>query len=563
MESTFFELGLILVVATILVLVFRVLRQPSLLAYILTGVLMGPLVLNLITSQNELQAFSQIGVAFLLFIVGLNLNIHILKEVGKVSLYTGLGQVIFTSLLGYVLIVSLGFPPLHAVYMSVALSFSSTIIIVKLLSDKGDIETLYGKISIGFLLVQDAIAIILLVILSSVKTSNFTSGLGGALFRGLFLCVVAYLAVKFFMTRFFERVARTQETLFLAAISWCFALSIVAYLLGFTIEIGAFLAGVTLASLPFSFEISNKIKPLRDFFIVLFFVTIGSSLLITNIQAQLPTILILSAVVLVGNPLIVMAIMGVMGFKGRTGFLAGLTVAQISEFSLILVALGYALGHLSADIVSIVSAVGIITIAISTYMITYNEKLSLYLAPYLKIFERKKIYEAKLAHHKNLKRYDIILMGQHRIGYSILKNLRKRKVRLLVVDYNPTIIKSLMEKKVSCLYGDIADPDILRELKRYKPKIIIATIHLFEDNILVTKIFRKLDKKLTIIVTANTIQKALTLYAEGADYVIIPHILGGERVSDMLKSTISNKKKLKNLRSKHIQSLLSAEIPQQ
>ena len=563
MENIFLEVGTVIIATTILTLFFRMLKQPPMLAFLLSGVVMGPLVLNIISVENTFKTFSQMGVAFLLFIVGLNLNVRILKEVGKVSLYTGIGQVLFTSLIGYFLIVWLGFSPLAALYMSIALAFSSTIIIVKLLSDKNDLDTLYGKISIGFLLVQDAIAIVILVILSSLNTGRVAADLWTSLLYGFFLCFIAYAANKLFLTGFFERAARSQETLFLTAISWCFALAMIAYLLGFTIEIGAFLAGISLASLPYSMEISNKIRPLRDFFIVLFFVTIGSSLVLTNLESQVYSIVVLSLFVLVGNPLILLVIMGLMGFKSRTGFMCGLTVAQISEFSLVLAALGLQLGHLTPEVVSIISGVGIITIAMSTYMITYSEKLFAWLAPYLRVFERKNMYEEKLSLHKRSQVYDIILLGQHRIGFSILKNLVRKKARLLVVDYNPTIVKDLMSKNIPCIYGDVADPDVLAELRRHKPKIVISTIHSSEDNVLVAKIFKKLDKKIMVIVTANTIKKALDLYAEGADYVIIPHVLGGERVSDMLKTHLSSKKKISALRERHIKSLLRAEIPQQ
>ncbi len=563
MEYVFLELGFIIIATTMLALLFRLFKQPPILAYIVSGVVMGPLVLNIITASDILNTFSKIGIAFLLFIVGLSLNVNILREVGKVSLYTGIGQVLFTSIIGYFITKVLGFAPLEAIYISIALTFSSTIIIVKLLSDKNDLDTLYGKISLGFLLVQDAIAILILIILSTVNSGKLTTEISSAIMSGLVLCLVAYLANKLFLTKFFERVARSQETLFLSAISWCFALALFAQFLGFTIEIGAFLAGITLASLPYSAEISNKIKPLRDFFIILFFVVVGSSLIFTNLEHQIKAIIILSLFVLIGNPLIVMVIMGWMGFKSRTGFLCGLTVAQISEFSLILIAVGKELGYLSSDILSVVSAVGIITIALSTYLITYNERLFSFFAPFLKIFERKNIYEEKMSLHKKSKRYDIILLGQHRIGFSILRNLLKKRTRLLVVDYNPTIVKDLVAKNVPCIYGDVADPDVLQELKKHKPKIIISTIHLFEDNVLITKIFRKLDKSIIIIATANTIKKALELYKEGADYVIIPHILGGEKVSDMLKTHLSTKRRIAMLRNKHIQSLLKAEIPQQ
>lgn len=561
MEYIFLEVGVIIIATTILALIFRLFKQPPMVAYIFTGVILGPLVLNLITASEILDIFSKIGIAFLLFMVGLNLNVNILREVGKVSFYTGMGQVIFTTIIGYFVISYFGFTPLESAYMSIAFAFSSTIIIVKLLSDKNDLDTLYGKISLGFLLIQDALAILLLVILSTFNNGKLTTGISSALISAAVLFLVAYLANRVFLMKFFERAARSQEILFLSAISWCFALAMFAQLLGFTIEIGAFLAGVTLASLPYSTEIANKIKPLRDFFMILFFVIMGSSLIFTNLQQQIVPIIMISLFVLIGNPLILMVIMGIMGFKSRTGFLCGLTVAQISEFSLILAAVGKELGHFSGDIVSMISAVGIVTITFSTYMITYNEKLFLWLAPYLKIFERKNIYEEKMSLHKKSKKFDIILLGQHRMGYSILKNLIKRKKKVLVVDYNPTVIKELVRKNIPCVYGDVADPDVLRDLKHHQPKIIISTITLFEDNILITKIFRNLNKNMIIVTSANTTKKAIELYKEGADYVIIPHILSGEKISEMLELNLYTKKKIHVLRKKHLEFLARPDIP--
>ncbi|MEK6839368.1 MAG: cation:proton antiporter [Nanoarchaeota archaeon] len=559
MEDIFLEVGIIIIATTILALIFRLFKQPPIVAYIFTGVILGPLVLNIITTSEILDIFSKIGIAFLLFVVGLSLNVKILREVGKVSFYTGMGQVLFTTIIGYFVIKYFGFSSLESAYMGIAFAFSSTIIIVKLLSDKNDLDTLYGKISLGFLLIQDALAILLLIFLSTFSNGKLTTGIGSAVLSAIALCLVAFLANKLFLTKFFERAARSQEILFLSAISWCFALAMFAQLLGFTLEIGAFLAGVTLASIPYSTEISNKVKPLRDFFMILFFVIMGSSLVFTNLEHQLPAIIIISLFVLIGNPLILMIIMGVMGFKSRTGFLCGLTVAQISEFSLILAAMGKELGHFSGDIVSMISAVGIITITFSTYMITYNEKLFSIFAPYLKIFERKSILEEKMSLHKKSNKYEIILLGQHRMGYSILKNLLKKKSKVLVVDYNPTVIKDLVRKNIPCLYGDVADPEILHALKQHKPKIIISTISQFEDNALITKIFREMDRNIMIITTANTTKKAIELYKEGADYVIIPHILSGEKISDMLK--VFTKKRIRMLRSQHLRFLALPGIP--
>jgi Kef-type K+ transport system membrane component KefB len=560
MENIFFEVGIILIIATLLALLFRFFKQPPMLAYIITGVIIGPLFLDVVSTEGVLQTFAQLGVAFLLFIVGLNLNLNLLREVGKASVFVGIIQIAVTVVLGFILShYYRGFSPLEAAYLAVALTFSSTIIVVKLLSDKSELDTLYGKISLGILLVQDAVAILVLVLLSGFAADHLASNLTKAVLHMVILGLVSYLAAKLFLSKFFERVARSPETLFLSALSWCFALSLFAHYLGFTIEIGAFLAGITLASLPYSTEITSKVKPLRDFFTILFFVMIGSSLVGTNLKEQLSIILLLSLFVLIIKPASIFFTMVLKGFKARTSFLVGATTAQVSEFSLIIAAVGIQSAQLSDQFISILSAVTIITVALSTYLVTNDEKVFNFLSPLLRKCEKKDLYEKKLSHHHAIKKYDIILLGQHRIGHSILKNLAKKKARVLVVDYNPTIIQKLMEQKIPCIYGDVADTDILREIKHHHPKMVISTIHLFEDNLLVTKVFRKLDKKMTIIVTANTVKKALELYVEGADYVIIPHILGGEKVSDMLHS-ISNKKKLNIIRQKHIRDLAAIDV---
>ncbi len=560
MQAIFFELGVVIIVATMFALIFRALKQPAIPAYILTGLIMGPFVLNLVKTTKEIEAFSQIGVTFLLFIVGLSLNIKLLREVGRVSLYTGLGQIFFTAIIGFFLSELLGFSTVEALYIGIALAFSSTIIIIKLLSDKGDLEKLYGKISIGFLLVQDAVAVILLIFLSSMKTQGTVENVGIAVVNGFILIAFAYLATKFLLPLFFEKVARSQETLFLAAVSWCFCLSILAFVLGFSIEIGALIAGVCLASLPYSIEIANRVKPLRDFFIILFFFVIGASVSFGSLVSHLPIIFLLSAFVLIGNPLILIAIMGFMGFKTKTGFFVGLTAAQISEFSLIVVAMGYQLGQVSTELVGIVSIVGIITITASTYMVMNNMKLYEFVKPYIKIFERKKAQEKLIKHHNKKKKYDVVLLGQHRIGDSILKKLLRNKQKPLVVDYNPDLIKRLMKKEVPCMYGDVVDPDIVAEIKKYKPKLIISTVHLYEDSLLIVKLFKRGKSKTTVIVTANNVQEALDLYDEGADYVVIPPILGGERVADMLKGPLGKKNQLAKLRNKHIETLLHSEL---
>jgi len=554
--SIFAELGLILIIASILGLMCRAIKQPLILAYIITGLFIAQFSQGLLSAEAY-QSLAKVGIALLLFIVGLNMDVRILKEVGKTSIIAGLGQVIFTAALGYPLVRWLGFDPIASLYLAVALTFSSTIIVVKLLTDKNDLDALYGKIAVGILLVQDFIAIVLLILIVAFDTGNVTAqAFLPLIVKGILLFALAYYAHRTFK-KYFDTIARSQELLYLIAIAWCFFMSLIAEQFGLSIEIGSFLAGVTLASLPFNMDIASKVKPLRDFFIIIFFVILGTQLTFTSVTSLIWPAVMLSVFILIGNPLVVLVLMGLLGYRSRTSFLTGLVVAQISEFSLIMIALGVKLGHITAEVLGLTTIVGIITIAGSTYMITYGDKIYNICVPLLRWCERKHVHERKLIYHAPGKHYNLILLGYHRIGYHVLKQLQQQKIKCLVVDYNPEVVHNLMERNIPCLYGDVSDDEILHELKKYKPKTVISTIHLFEDNLLVTEMFRRGNKNIIVYATAKSVPEALTLYQKGADYVIIPHLLGGQHIADLLRQKATTKKQLRQLKKKHIEHLLS------
>lgn len=535
-DSVFAELSVILIIAAFIAGMMKLLKQPLIIGYILTGIIVSPYFLDITHSIKAIETFAQIGVVLLLFMVGLGLNLKIIKDVGKVSLITGVGQVMFTFLIGSFIARVLGFSVITSIYIAIALTFSSTIIIMKLLSDKGDIETLYGRISIGFLIVQDLIAIFILMIISSSSIGvNITNLVFGTLLKGIGLLVVLFLTGIYVLPRITKTIAKSQEFLLLFSIAWCFALATLFSYLNFSVEIGALLAGITLALSPYRYEISSKMKPLRDFFIVLFFILLGSQMRFADISLYTTQILIFSALILIGNPLIVMTLMGLLGYTRRNSFLAGLTVAQISEFSLILIALGVKVGHLTSEILSIVTAVGLVTIAGSTYMILYADKIYPYLSKYLRIFERR---GKKVDEHKHYKGnvYDIILFGYNRIGYDILESLKKIKKRYLVIDYNPETIIYLAKQGVDCMYGDASDSELLDKLRFSKVRMVISTIPDLDVNLLLTHRVKRSNKRAIIIVVSHKIDEAMELYENGVTYVLMPHFLGGHHASAMISS---------------------------
>lgn len=531
----FIELSLIMVITVVITGLIRILNQPAMIGYIISGIVAGPLVLNIIDATETLSTFSHIGVALLLFFVGLNLNPKVIKDVGRVSLMTGVGQVVFTSGISFAIARIIGFSSVASIYIAVALAFSSTIIIMKLLSDKKDIESLYGRIAMGFLIVQDFIAILLLLVISSLSQgSDLVSVALETLVLGIGGVFTLFLVTLYILPSLTRLIAKSQEFLLLFSLGWCFAIASAFHYLNFSIEAGALLAGISLSMSPYHFEISAKLKPLRDFFIILFFIMLGAQMVFSNILANLGIIILFALFVLIGNPIIVMILMGLLGYTKRNSFLAGLTVAQISEFSFIVVSVGMAAGHVSAEILSMITTVGLITFGGSTYMILYSNKIYPKISRFLSIFERKgkKVDEHK--YHRD-DDHEIILFGYNRIGFDILHTLTKIKKKFLIIDYDPEVIRKLSKEGYDCRYGDANDSELLNDLNFHKAKMIISTIPYIDTNMLILSKVKETNANAIIAVVSHQMDDAIRLYDEGATYVIMPHFLGGRHFSTMIE----------------------------
>ena len=537
MNPGFFELTIILTAAAVFSIIAKILRQPTILAYLAVGMTISFLGIFDFEHFDIFELFSEMGIMLLLFLVGLEVNYSSLKSVGKVSLILGLGQILFTTVFGFIISKIFGFSAIPAAYIAVGLCFSSTIIIVKLLSDKKDLNSLYGKISIGFLLVQDIVAILLLVLLSSLKADgNFeimdvVIALAKAI--GLFAAML-WLGRKAIPV-IFDRVAYSQEILLVASLAWVFALAVIVHQINFSIEIAGFLAGIALANSSEHFQIANRIRPLRDFFIMLFFVSLGSTFTISSLSGLTTPIITYSLYVLIGNPLIVIILMGILGYRKRTGFLTGLTVAQVSEFSLILMAVGLELGHIDQKILSLVTAVSIVTITLSTYMITYGPGLFKYFSRILSFFERTHLHEPRVS-NGHFKR-PIILIGFHRTGKSLAHNLKKDD--LLIVDFDPNNISHLQRAGYSYIFGDISDEEIYDAAQVNKAELVISTSPDMEDNLILLGSIMRSKRKPKTVVRAETEEQAVKLYENGADYVLLPHLSSGHALGQAIASTRS------------------------
>jgi len=537
MSTGIFELASIVILSALFGILAKTFRQPLIIAYLIGGILIG--VLGIINPSNEniFKLFSDLGIVFLLFLVGLEINYDSLRIVGKSSIILGLGQIFFTFIGGFIIAKLFGFTNLSAAYISIALTFSSTIIVVKLLSEKKDTSSFYGKLSVGFLLVQDLIAILILIFLGSIETGEINQNLIFSksiltLIKGIFIFGLILYFGRRVVPYIFAKAARSQELLFLISLAWLFLMVYIVKKFGFSIEIAGFLAGLSLANSSENFQISAKLKPLRDFFIMIFFVILGSSFALSSLtEINWLEITIFSLFVLIGNPLIVLILMGLMGYKKRTSFLTGLTVAQISEFSLILVLMGQKLGHLNNSDIGLITGVGIITIIISTYLILNSDLIFRKVSKYISIFEKKKTIEDEnfaLTYKK-----PIILIGAHRTGQSIALNIPKED--LLVIDFDPDIISFLKQKNIDYIFGDIADPDVLEKANITQAKIIISTSPDFNDNMLILQEIQKNQNRPKTILRAETEKDALILYEKGADYVLLPNFTAGQYLGKTLK----------------------------
>lgn len=553
MAEVFVQISIVIAIVLAVSLVMRFLRQPLIIGYIVSGIIVGPFVFNMITHSQTLQVFSDFGIAFLLFIVGLHLSPKVVKEVGKISLITGVGQVVFTVIFGFLIAWGFGFSLITSLYIAIALTFSSTIIITKLLSDRGDLGSLYGKISIGFLLVQDLIAILILIVISSLSVGgDIISSIGITLLKGAVLVSILIPISMFVLPRMQKFFARSQEFLFVFAIAWGLGLASLFFYMGLSLEVGALIAGIILSVSPYNFEISSRMKPLRDFFLISFFILLGSQMVLEGFGTYLVPAIIFSLFILIGNPLIVMVLMGLFGYTKRTGFMAGLTVAQISEFSLILIALGIKVGHLTPEILSFVTFIGLLTIAGSAYMIIFADKVYPRISKFLSVFEKKNRKRERALD----KEYDAILFGYNRIGFSILKSLKAIKKRYLVVDFNPDIVSDLEKMGIPVLYGDAYDSDLIKSLSLEKVELVISTVPDPDANLLLIDIVKMANPKAVIIVRAHSIPEALDLYKKGASYVLTPHFLGGEYVAQMITDFKGDGKGYINEKDKHIKMLL-------
>ena len=539
LESPFAEIAALLLAAALIGALALWLRQPLILAFIVVGILEGPAVLGWVTAADQIDLLAKIGITLLLFVVGLKLDLRLIRTLGLLALAAGLGQMAFTSLLGYALGRGFGLDPVAALYTGVALAFSSTIIVVKLLSDKREIDALHGRTAVGVVIIQDLAVLLVMLSLTAFGGGGAEDGLWSAAME-ILLESAAFLgfltvAARYILPALLQRLAVSSELLVLFAVAWAVALAAATEWIGFGKEVGAFLGGVSLASTPYREAIGARLVSLRDFLLLFFFIDLGAGLDLGLLGGQAGVAVALSLSVLLGKPFILLVILGALGYRKRTGFLTGLSLSQISEFSLILAALGVSLGHIDRSTLSLITLVGLATIGVSTYLTLYAHPLYERLGPWLRVFERPVPHpEETAALRTRPTAPEVILFGLGRYGAHIARGLTDRGNAVLGVDFDPQVVRTRRGEGLSARYGDAHDPELLPHLPLHGASWVVSTVAERDVNLALLSALRSHGFAGRVAVRAHDTHDAEALERAGANLVLRPFRDGAKEAVDLI-----------------------------
>lgn len=520
------DLGFIVIGAAAFAFLGKLVRMPSIVAYIFAGILLGP-VLGLVAIDHSLELIAELGIALLLFLVGLELSFTKIRDVGRVAVAAGVGQVVFTAVGGIVICLLLGFDFIASVFLAVALTFSSTVVVVKLLDQKGHLNRLYGRMAVGIFLVQDLIVILVLTLLAglghgdTMALGTVVFGLGKAFGGMVLLLGIVLLASKYLLPRPFAWAARSPDTIFIWALFWCFLIAGLAGVLGLSLEIGAFLAGIALAQLPYNDDLRRRLHPLMSFFIAVFFVTLGVQMDLSAARENAFPATVLSLFVILGNPLIFMIIISRMKYSEWNSFQTSITVAQISEFSFIFAALGVSSGMIAQEILSIVAVVGIVTITVSAYMILYSDFLYRVCRGLriLRLFRAKQEADEESITSRS---GHIIVVGMNRLGVEIVQGLVRRGEQVLAVDTDPAKLLGLEGAEV--LIGNVEYESVVEEIGMHEAKLVVSALQIEDTNHLLAYRCRKLGVPCSI--HAFDVSVVDDLMDLDTSYLLMPNVDG-------------------------------------
>lgn len=568
------DIGLCVIVAAVLAFIANKLKQPALLAYLLAGVTIGPEIgFGFITDHETIEIISEIGLVLLLFIIGLEMDVKKLRASGKPVIATGLTQFLICVALGVPFFLLLGFRigdnnarggEFGLFYMAVAAAISSTMIVVKLLYDKFELDTLPGRITLGILVFQDVWAIIVLALQPNLRNPRIAP-LAASFGKGVLLVAASLLVSRYVLPRLFRSVAKIPELLLVMALAWCFLVCAAASYSGLSIEMGALIAGVALSTFPYSLDVIAKVISIRDFFVTLFFVALGMKIPMPT--ASLLGLAALTSVFLIASRFLsIFPVLYLMRYGHRVSLLPAINLSQISEFSLVVASLGLAFEHINSEAVSLIIFVFVITSTTSTYMISYNHQIVSWISRILSTVRLRDLGKDDDLRESVDTSKAVVFLGFFREASSIVhefelngnENERRHLLNeILVIDFNPVVYSELQRRGIACNYGDVAHMDTLHHAKIHDAELVISTIpdQILKgtDNERLLKKIRQLCPHAKAIVTADSPQTALALYERGADFVFIPRLHSAAEVAQIIQSALRDG--LKNVRDEQIKHL--------
>lgn len=552
------EIGYIIIAAGIFGIVMRLFKQPTVLAYVLGGIFVGPLALGWVDHQQAISDLSELAIVVMLFVIGIEMDLSRLTKVGLVAMLGGSIQVGATFLVGFIFSLLVGTSTIAASYFGFALAFSSTMLVVKVLGEKYDLDTLYGRIVIGILIIQDIFAIFALSILSSanqgfsltmiLSTSTLTAGL---------ILIVVFVCGRYVLPRVFNFAAKEREILFLVTMATLFVVAFYAENQKLSMGIGSFLAGLAIAKLSYKYEVIGDLKALKSFFTILFFAALGLQIapiiedgntnpiiveFLQVIWGYAGTIVLFLLLAIIVKPLMVTVIVRMFGYQKSTSVDCGLCMGQLSEFSLVLLAQGILAKHVNQDFLTPIIIVTVISMVISTYLMEYNLAISRYLSKYFGWLDLLAFAKPKFdfpAEAKN--NFSVLLVGRDQLGRIIENALRRLKVKYVVVDSNPDTVARMQREGIPFIFGDVNNHEVLSQLDFTQIHTVFSTSPDMRDNALLIDYAKKINPDLNFIGIVNSRTKASALYAAGAHYVLVVYILAGIQLlqNKSLKNGIS------------------------
>jgi Kef-type K+ transport system membrane component KefB len=552
------SIGICVGAAALLALVGWRLRQPLILAYLVTGVVIGPNGLQFVTDQASISGVAEIGLILLLFIIGLEIDIKKLASAGPAVLLTGALQVPICIGLGLGFFYLLGVrdaPNNHAlIYLAACMALSSTLVVVKLLYDKFELDTLPGRITLGVLVIQDLWAVAMIAVQPNVESPNLLP-LAFSLWKGALLVVGGLALSKYVLPYLFRAVAKVPELVLVSALAWCFFLSGVASYIGLSKEMGALIAGISLSTFPYNLDVMAKAVSIRDFFVTLFFVALGMQIAVPSLHVVLIA-LAASAFVIVSR-LCVVPILYALRLGLRTSLLPAINLAQVSEFSIVIASLGLATRpqpQITSDVVTIVIITFAITSVVSTYMINASHRVQRILTRALRILRVRDLDSAETEQERSKTRHEtFVFLGFFRDASSMLHEFEHDGTplqvsafldKILVVDFNPTVMRELRARGISCIYGDVAHPDTLRHAGIEDAQLVVSSITddilRGTNNLRMLRNIRATCPKAKVMLTTEHIPQALSFYEAGADFVYIPRLHSAPEIARVLKSGLDD-----------------------